>query len=79
MSADPVRDTTPAAEAVRLAAIRGMSAGERLQQAFALSETLRQLALTGLRARHPELSDVELLEMFLGAPLLPSIARLPRQ
>ncbi len=73
-----MHDTTPAAEAVRLAAIRGMSAVERLQQVFELSESVRQLALAGLRARHPGCSDVELLELFLGARLLPIAARLSR-
>ncbi len=74
-----MHDTTSAAEAVRLTAIRGLSASERLQQAFELSETARHLVIAGLRERQPGCSEVELLEWFLGVPLLPPAARLPHQ
>jgi hypothetical protein len=66
-----MRDTSPAAEAVRLAAIRRMEPAERLRQAFALSESVRALALARLRAAHPGRTDLELVELLLGTRLVP--------
>lgn len=44
-------DTTPDAEAVRLAALRKLSGAERLKLALELSETVRALELAGRMAR----------------------------
>jgi len=66
-----MRDTSPAADAVRLAAIRRIEPAERLRQAFALSESVRALALARLRAVHPGRTDLELVELFLGTQLVP--------
>lgn len=71
-------DTTSAAEQVRVAAIRGMSPVARLHQVFELSESVRRVALSTLRLRHPDYTDVELVELFLGERLLPSATRQPR-
>ncbi len=61
-----MRDTATAAEELRKAAIRAMSPAERLRQAIDLSETTRALALTGLRARYPSRTDLELIELYAG-------------
>jgi hypothetical protein len=73
-----MRDTTPAAEQVRLAAIRRMAPAERLRQVFALSESIRGVALARLRAAHPDRTDLELVEMMLGRRLVPAGSRPPR-
>ena len=73
-----MRDTTMAAEQVRLAAVRRLAPAERLRQMFALSESVRRLALSGLRARHPDRTDVELVEILLGERLVPDAHRTPR-
>jgi hypothetical protein len=70
-----MHDTTLAAEQVRLAAIRGMTPAQRLSQMFQLSHAVRQLAFTGLRERHPDCTDLELVELMLGKTLVPAAAR----
>lgn len=60
-----MRDTTAEAELVQLTAIRAMDGAARLRQAIALSETMRRLTLAGLRVRHPECSEEELLARFV--------------
>lgn len=70
-----MRDTTPAAEDVRSDAIRRIDPAERLRQAFALSEFVRDLALTRLRGLHPHRTDLELVELMLGRPLVPPASR----
>lgn len=56
-----MRDTTDAAELVRLTAVRAMDGASRLRQAIALSEEMRRLALAGLRTRHPDDTEQELV------------------
>lgn len=73
-----MRDTTPAAEQVRLLAVRRMEPAERLRQVFDLSESVRRLALSGLRKRHPDRADIELIEIWLGRRLAPAAERPPR-
>jgi hypothetical protein len=70
-----MRDTTGAAEDVRLAAVRRLTPAERLSQMFELSESMRQFALAGLRQRHPLSTDVELVERLLGQTLVPPSSR----
>lgn len=70
-----MRDTTLAAEEVRLAAVRRLPPAERLRQVFELSEAVRRLVLAGLRERHPERTDVELIEMLVGGRLVPAVTR----
>ncbi|MBA2292716.1 MAG: hypothetical protein H0W15_09725 [Gemmatimonadales bacterium] len=67
----PSRDTTPAAERLRLAAIRAMPPEVRLREALRLSEMVRSLTLTGLRPLHPNLSELRLVEIVLGKRLIP--------
>lgn len=49
-------------EAARLQAQihRRFESRERLEMAIEMSEFAREMALAGLRSRHPQLSDVEL-------------------
>lgn len=69
-----MRDTTEEADLVRLAAIRRLDPAERLRQAFELSETMRVVTLNGLRQRHPELSEHELIEKMIGIRFEPRTA-----
>ncbi len=65
----PARDTTSAAEAARLAAVRRLRPSDRLRQALELSESTRALSLMSLRRRHPERTDRQLVELLLGETL----------
>jgi hypothetical protein len=66
---ESMRDTTGDAEHVRLTAIRAMSPADRLRQAIELSEAARRLAVAGLRARYPGLSEAEIAAMYAGIRL----------
>jgi len=44
--------------------LREMTPGERLAQAIALTETVRELAWAGVRRRHPNASDDEVRRRF---------------
>ena len=52
-------DTTPEAGAEQEEIFRGMTAAQRLRLALEMSESLRNVALAGLRSRQPELSAEE--------------------
>ena len=54
-----------------------MEPAERLRQMFDLSESVRRLALAGLRERHPDRTDLELVEVLLGRRLVPAATRPP--
>jgi hypothetical protein len=64
-------DTTPAAEQAQREAIWQLEPIQRLRQALALSESVRALALARLRVLHPDRTDFELVELLIGAPLIP--------
>ncbi len=72
MAQSPMRDTTPAAEQVRLDAIRRIEPVQRLMQALDLSESVRALALARLREQHTDRTELELVELLIGAPLIPA-------
>ena len=57
-----MRDTEPAAESIRVTAVRRLPPAVRMRQALDLSEWARKLAMAGLRERHPASSDLELAE-----------------
>lgn len=58
----PLSDTDPEAEAVRIEALRRLGPVGRLQQAFDLSASVRQLAEARIRARYgPEIPDREVM------------------
>ena len=48
-------DTSPGAAAVQQDIFRRMTTEKRLRLAFEMSESLRNIALAGLRSRRPEL------------------------
>ena len=64
-----MRDTTPEAARVQTDAIRRLAPIERLAEALALSESVRTLALSRLRERYADRTDLELVELLAGAPL----------
>ena len=45
--------------------LRGMSGEDRLRKAFELTGLARQLLLTGLRKRHPDLPEGDVRELYL--------------
>lgn len=53
-------DTVPEMEALRDQRIARMSGAERLEVAASLTSAVRELALAGLRQRHPAASDEEI-------------------
>lgn len=67
-----MRDTSPHALHIQLAALRRISPVERLRRAFELSEAMRELALVRLRTRYPGRSELELVELLMGHLLSPS-------
>lgn len=74
----PSMDDT-SAEAARVVrdAIRRTDPIDRMRQALSHSERMRGLALARLRARHPDLSTVALVEMLLGERLMRDDVGLP--
>lgn len=61
-----MRDTTKEAAAVADAAIKRMDPVDRLRQALAHSEAIRDVAIARLRAAHPDRSTLQLVELLLG-------------
>jgi len=53
------RDTTAAAHEAQLRSYRRMSGAERVALAAQLSEDVRDVAMAGIRVRHPGYSDRE--------------------
>ena len=53
-------DTSPEAAAIQAEIFRRMTPEERLRIALELSEEMRNIALSGLRSRHPEMSEEQL-------------------
>jgi len=62
-----MRDTSPAAEEIRLEAIRRAAPIQRLASALELSESMRALALSRLRELHAGRTELELVEMLVGS------------
>jgi len=54
-------DTSPEAERVVIEKLRAMSPADRLGLALSLSQSVRELALAGVRLRHPKASVREQL------------------
>lgn len=53
-------DTSPEAAAIQLEILRRMTTAQRLKLALEMSESMRNVALAGLRSRRPELNADEL-------------------
>jgi hypothetical protein len=58
-------DTTPAAWAVQTAALDEMGGPERVRVAIELSEAVREIRLSGIAARHPELDRREVVALLV--------------
>jgi len=50
---------------IYIGVLRSMSGEDRLRKAFELSALVRELFITGLRRRHPELPESELRQLYL--------------
>ena len=68
-------DTTPAAEEVQRAIYRRLGGRERIAIAFRLNETVRRMAVAGIRSRHPEYSDREVQQAFARLRLGDALVR----
>lgn len=66
-----MEDTSAAAEWAAQRATLRLPPAERMRRALAHSEMMRDLALARLRARHPGVPTVTLVERLLGERLLP--------
>ena len=53
-------DTSPEADAIQIEIFRRMTPAQRLRLALEMSESMRNVALAGLRSRRPELNEKEL-------------------
>lgn len=53
-------DTSPEAAAIQDEIFRRMTPEQRVRLALEMSESIRNVALAGLRSRRPELSEAEL-------------------
>jgi len=56
-----ISDTSKEAAEVQLSIFRRMTTEQRFLMALEMSESMRNVALAGLRSRRPELNDDELL------------------
>ena len=54
-------DTSPDAWAVHVTRLREMSIGERAQLVVAMSEMVEELTVTGIRLRHPDYTQDQIL------------------
>jgi hypothetical protein len=67
------RDTLDDAWSSQIAAFRAMRPEDRVQLALTMSEDVREIALAGIRARHPEWTAAQvqdqLEELMLGVDL----------
>ncbi len=65
------RDTTAAARRVQVEALRRLDGPTRLRMALEMSDDSREVTLSGIRQRHPDWKEgeilAELLRMMLGA------------
>jgi hypothetical protein len=69
-------DTSRDAEDVQLRAWRSMPSADKIRQILGLCRAARHLAVAGLRARHPDASDAELMVRLASFTLGPRLARL---
>lgn len=60
-----ITDTTPQMAAIQLQRYREMGASGRARIAADLSDAVRETTMAGIRRRHPELSEREVIDAFL--------------
>ena len=63
-------DTTAEAAAIARSAIQRVPPCQRIRDALAHSDAMRELALSRLRLTHPGRSTLELAELLRGRPLI---------
>lgn len=73
------KDTSPEALAHQVDALRRMGPQQRLRLGAEMSDEIRQLAIAGIRSRHPEYSDQQvgdaLEDLLLGRDLATAARR----
>ena len=74
MTHTPLSDTSPEIERLRIELIRKMPAWRRLDLAGQMSQSVRLLALSGLRRRYPQASPGELHRRLADLMLGPELA-----
>lgn len=57
---EPYDDLSMKTEIIYLERLRKLNGAQRLETAAGLSDTVRELAVAGIRHDHPEISDQEL-------------------
>lgn len=67
-------DTRPEAEEVQIALLRQAPPWRKLQMVGQMNQTVRTLALSGLRQRHPQASPEELRRYLADLLLGPALA-----
>ena len=60
-----ISDTTPEAEAHQRQIFQRMSGEERLLVSMALSDQMRDIALAGLKSKHPQATEDEIRDLFI--------------
>jgi hypothetical protein len=66
-----LNDTSATSAALQLSIHRKLTGAQRLQLALEMSHAVRELALTRLRAQHPDWSHFELLRELLRYAFYP--------
>ena len=72
---DPFGDTHPDAAALQLAIMREMPIWRKMAVIESLNETVKALALSGLRARHPDATPEQLFRLYAELRLGAELAR----
>lgn len=67
----PPGDTSPEALQVQIDILRKIGAEGRMRMAFELSDNLRRLTEEGIRQRHPEYSEKQVIQAVLSLQLEP--------
>ncbi len=58
-------DTTPEAARIQAEVLRGLGASRRLEIACRMSEAVRTMAITRLRAQHPSLDPAAIRDLLI--------------
>ena len=73
MQRNPLGDTHPDVEAIRIEAYRRMTPAQKLAIVCALNDTVRSLALADIRRRHPNAAPRELMLRLASRSLPPEL------
>ncbi len=69
------RDTSPDALRVQFEILRRLTPAQRIAMVDGLTKLARELAIAGLRRRHPEAPDARIEELFFEMTLGPELAQ----